>query len=183
MSGYVSQGERTAKGSRGVQEATSHCSRSRQCRSCRECSHPRPCCLSLRSRRRRRCPSSLAAAFWRRRRCPLVTACYALQFSSELEEPARRRGTPMALGGAAARSAGRPSSSHLWQEPSLLSRMQELSVRMQRRARATAARAAQFGKFGVQSRVARPFRSGLWKLRCKFITEGSTPRRGPRVLP
>ena len=55
----------------------------------------------------------------------------------------------MALGGAAARSAGRPSSSHLWQEPSLLSRMQELSVRMQRRARATAARAAQFGKFGV----------------------------------
>ena len=31
----------------------------------------------------------------------------------------------MALGGAAARSAGRPSSSHLWQEPSRLSRMQE----------------------------------------------------------
>ena len=58
----------------------------------------------------------------------------------------------MALGGAAARSAGRPSSSHLWQEPSRLSRMQELSVRMRRRARATAARAAQFGKFGVQSR-------------------------------
>ena len=54
----------------------------------------------------------------------------------------------MALGGAAARSAGRPSSSHLWQEPSRLSRMQELSVRMQRRARATAARTAQFGKFG-----------------------------------
>ena len=89
----------------------------------------------------------------------------------------------MALGGAAARSAGRPSSSHLWQEPSRLSRMQELSVRMRRRARATAARAAQFGKFGVQSRVARLFRSGLWKLRCKFLTEGSTPRRGRRVLP
>ena len=57
----------------------------------------------------------------------------------------------MALGGAAARSAGRPSSSHLWQEPSRLSRMQELSVRMRRRARATAARAAQFGKFGVKT--------------------------------
>ena len=159
---------------RGVQEATSHCSRSRQCRSCRECSHPRPCCLSLRSRRRRRCPSSLAAAFWRRRRCPLVTACYALQFSSELEEPARRRGTPMALGGAAARSAGRPSSSHLWQEPSLLSRMQELSVRMQRRARATGRAVRQVWRAVTGQSAARFFGADFGSYVVNF---------SPRVIP